>query len=62
MHNVNYRDLVIRSDKTNIENSNKDNRLLFFINSKSLKRIYLKNALKRILIDFYWDGMKKHEA
>jgi hypothetical protein len=62
MHNVNDRDLVIHQDKTNIENSYKDNRLLFFINSKSLKHIYLKNVLKRILIDFYWDGIKKHEA
>lgn len=52
MHNVNDRDLVICSDKTNIENSYKDNRLLFFINSRSLKHIYLKNALKRILTDF----------
>jgi hypothetical protein len=62
MYNVNDRHLVVISDKTDIENSYKYNRLLFFINSKSLKFIYLKNALKRILIDFCWDGEKKHEA
>ena len=62
MHNVNDIDLVISSIETNMENSSKDNRLLFFLNSKSLKRIYIKNALKRILTDFYWNEIKKHEA
>lgn len=62
MHNVNDKDLLISSDKTNIENSYKDNRLLFFINSRSLRHIYLKNALKRSLIEFYLDGIKIHEA
>jgi hypothetical protein len=62
IYDVKDRGIAIISDKINIKNSYIDKRLLLFTKSKSFKHNYLRNALKRILIDFQRDGIEKYEA